>query len=282
MTVEFATAIARDGATSCQQGARQPAFQPMHLRRPTGQEVDAGIHQRPLEGGSRHGRGRLVQQGACDLAGSLVASKCRTYACQILLHLLPALRHRCGAQKLGYDRNLGVIAVLLGKGQVRVAIADEGLEEAADLRDMHPGQEVGVVRGIRRAVGQGALDPVMDLPHPFDEAHGLLGRRVGRAADELRRALQPPGHIFAEIGMVPDTGQRTRMQHLQEQRRDTADHHGGEIAVDLPCHAIQPEQPLVADGMVEIDLARCEAHELADVPPDRIPGTHQQGCALLQ
>jgi hypothetical protein len=58
----------------------------------------------------------------------------------------------------------------------------------------------------------------MDATHARDQFMRRGGAGVGRAGDEVRRAAQAADEIVAEIGVIPDAGERGRMQRLQHQR----------------------------------------------------------------
>jgi len=73
--------------------------------------------------------------------------------------------------------------------------------------------------------------------------------------------------------MIPDPGEGARVQHLQQQRADTADHHRGEIAMHGPCDRARPEQTRVPGGPIQIDLARAESHDAMDLLFDRLTDT---------
>ena len=44
--------------------------------------------------------------------------------------------------------------------------------------------------------------------------------------------------------MIPHPGQHSRVQHLEQQSRNPAHHHGGDVAVDPPGDSAWAEQPL--------------------------------------
>jgi hypothetical protein len=69
---------------------------------------------------------------------------------------------------------------------------------------------------------------------------------VGGERDEARRAPQPAVHVGAEVGMVPHPGQHRRVEHLEQQPGDAADHHGGDVAMDPPGDRARAEQPVEA------------------------------------
>ena len=45
--------------------------------------------------------------------------------------------------------------------------------------------------------------------------------------------------------MIPHPGQHGRVQHLEQQSRNPAHHHGGDVAVDPPGDSAWAEQPLL-------------------------------------
>ena len=83
-----------------------------------------------------------------------------------------------------------------------------------------------------------------------------VGAGVGRAGDEVRRAAQAADEIVAEIGVIPDAGERGRMQCLQHQRAQPAAEHAGKVGVNLPGRAVGPEQARVARRPFVVDSAR--------------------------
>jgi hypothetical protein len=107
---------------------------------------------------------------------------------------------------------------------------------------MNPGQQGRVADAVGRPVGQDAADPVVDAAHPVDGGDPVSGVVIGGDGDEFGRAPQASVHVGAEVGMVPDAGQHRRMQHLQQQARDAADHHGDDVAVDPPGDGVGREQ----------------------------------------
>jgi len=58
----------------------------------------------------------------------------------------------------------------------------------------------------------------MNRPHPADLGPGLRRRPVRRPGYELRGTAQTAKHVAAEVRMIPDTGQHTGVEHLEEQR----------------------------------------------------------------
>ncbi|MNY74400.1 hypothetical protein D3C86_2134240 [compost metagenome] len=55
-----------------------------------------------------------------------------------------------------------------------------------------------------------------------DQAFSFGAPGVGGAGDEVGGAAQAPEQVGAELRVVPDPGQRQRMQGLQDQRAQAA------------------------------------------------------------
>ena len=70
-------------------------------------------------------------------------------------------------------------------------IAD-GAQEAVDLGDVHPAQQVRVGRRVRTAVRGRAADREVDLAHPGDHRLGVGGGGVGGGGDEVWSAAADP------------------------------------------------------------------------------------------
>ena len=133
---------------------------------------------------------------------------------------------------------------------------------------MDPGQKGRVADAIGRPVREDAADPVVDAAHPVDGGDAVFSVIIGGDGDEFGRAPQSAVHVGAEIRMVPDPGQYRRMQHLQQQAGNAADHHGDDVAIDPPGDRVRGEQGIGAaqDGA----LALCGVVEqVGDPAADR-------------
>jgi hypothetical protein len=95
--------------------------------------------------------------------------------------------------------------------------------EADWYRNLEAQPRVG--RAIFGAVRQYAADPLVNCLHLGDRRLGLVAVAVGRDRDEPRGTPQPSELVLGNVAMVPYAGQRLRMEHLRQQRRDPADHH---------------------------------------------------------
>ncbi|PAV68031.1 hypothetical protein WR25_08536 [Diploscapter pachys] len=183
---------------------------------PARQQVDTCGHQQLLRGGERGHRDRLVEQGAGNLARAMIGAQARADRGKIRVHLGAAARDVARAERYGDAGIFGEIAVLLRRGIVRVAVAAVRGDEARHLGDMDEGEQFGIVRAVRRAVGQRARDGIVDPTDAGDHPLRRLGRAIGRSRDELRGAAQPAEHVGAEVGMVPHARQCAGVQHLEQ------------------------------------------------------------------
>ncbi|MNJ70861.1 hypothetical protein D3C77_673500 [compost metagenome] len=90
---------------------------------------------------------------------------------------------------------------------MRVAVAQVGGKKAADLRHMHPRQQVGVTGSVRATVSGGADYLQVNGPDLFDQPVGIAAGAEGGARDELAGTAQAPQQVLAKVGMIPDPGQ---------------------------------------------------------------------------
>ena len=98
-------------------------------------------------------------------------------------------------------------------------------QEAVDLRDVHPLQQVGVGRVIGPTVQGDATHALVDAAHPVDRTLGVAGGAERRHGEERAGALQSAPGITPIVGVLGDARHRQRMQGLQKQRAQTADEH---------------------------------------------------------
>ena len=73
-------------------------------------------------------------------------------------------------QRPGDDGRVRDVLVPLGADQRTFAVAIVGGEEAVELRDVDPFQEVRVVGGVRPTIGGGADDSIVDSMHRVDRS----------------------------------------------------------------------------------------------------------------
>ncbi len=121
-------------------------------------------------------------------------------------------------------------------------MAQIGGEEARRFGHMHPGQHPRIGRGVTAAVGKGAADRGMNTIDALDRGGGSVAVSEGGHRDELGCPPQPAVHVLAEVGVVQHALQGMRVQHLQQQRADSADHHAHDIRMDHPDRRIALEQ----------------------------------------
>ena len=106
-----------------------------------------------------------------------------------------------------------------------------GGEEAVDLGDVHPLQEVRVGGGVRRPVRHGADDPLVDRADDVDRLLGVLGGAEGRHREEPAGAREPAPDVAAVAGVLSHRRHRLRVERLQQHRPETAHEHR-RVAVD--------------------------------------------------
>ena len=106
-----------------------------------------------------------------------------------------------------------------------IAVVRVGGEEAVDLGEVHPPEQMGIERRVRPAVGRDALDVLVDAADDPDRALGLGGRTERGRGDEVGRALQPAPRVVPVVAVLGDACHRQWVQRLQQQRPQTADEH---------------------------------------------------------
>ncbi len=118
---------------------------------------------------------------------------------------------------------------------------------------MNPSQQPRVVGPIGPAVGRRSLHSGVDALYALDQRERVVPVAVGRTRDECRGSAQPAEHVGAKSRVIPHAGERERMERLQHQRADAADHHGWEIRMNLPARGVRTEKPRVAwrRGVIE-------------------------------
>ncbi len=115
-----------------------------------------------------------------------------------------------------------------------------GAQEAVDLGDVHPAQQVRVRGAVGLTVGGRAAHRLVDGSHPVTGFLRASGRPVGGDGQEGTGPLQPSPRISAEPRMPGHGGHGQRMERLEQQGRQTADEHRG-----VPVHP--PDGPLGAE-----------------------------------
>ena len=69
-------------------------------------------------------------------------------------------------------------------------------------------------------------------------------RSVGSGTITVTEA-GPAELVFGNIAMIPHAGERRGMQHLRQQRRNSADHHRGHVSVDSPGNRVRRKQGVI-------------------------------------
>ncbi len=97
-------------------------------------------------------------------------------------------------------------------------MALEGRQEAVDLGDVDPQQQVGIVGGVGSTVRGDAGHPIVNAAHRLDPPFGRRRVPVGGGPDESTGAMQPTPGVVTVVGVVGDPGHGQRVQCLDEQR----------------------------------------------------------------
>ena len=108
----------------------------------------------------------------------------------------------------------------------------------------------------------------MDAVDAVDRRLRILAVAEGRHRNKPCSPAQPPVHVAAEVRMVEHALQRMRMQHLQQQAADPADHHRHDIGMDHPDRRVPGEQCLVRrrDRLLPtLDVVEYAAHLLDEL-----------------
>jgi predicted PurR-regulated permease PerM len=143
------------------------------------------------------------------------------------------------------DGGLGDVSVPLVSDQRPVAVPIVGAKKAVELGDVHPLQQVRVVRTVRLAARGHSLHPPVHTPHPIDGLLGLRRRTERRGGEEVGGALQAAPRITPIVGVLRHTGHRPWMQRLEQQRSQAADEHR-RVGVDATNRCIVGEPTRLA------------------------------------
>ena len=175
---------------------------------------------------------------------------------------------------------LGEVAVLLGDGERAAGPLVGGHDRPRDA-GVHPGDQLGVERPVRHAVGAGAVDAAVHPLDALDQAGRGLGVAEGRAQHVAERVAGPQQRLRAVGRLLVHPGHDRRVEHLHDDRRGTGEADARHVAVDLPRHAVGPTaQPGVAGGpAVDVDLVVSSADGL-DLVDDPILQSHGSSMDL--
>ena len=214
-----------------------------------------------------------MKRAACR-AAAVEASSGR-YVGQCLVELGHGLGHVGSAQRPRHHGGLGDVLVAACGVERFGSVAVVGSQEAVDLGDVHPAEQVRVGRLVRSPVGRDTRDPAVHRSDDPDRAVGVLDRAERGLGEERAGALQASPGVALEAGVLVDGRHRQRVQRLQEQRADAADEHrrvtvhGADGVVRAePARALgvqdalAPLRPLVAGDAREDHRAHAPAHRL--------------------
>ena len=160
----------------------------------------------------------------------------------------------------GDDRRVGDVLVAIGADERLGAVAIMGGEEAIELGDVYPLEQMRIVCCVGLAVRRNAFHPAMHAMHPIDGALGLRRGAEGGGGEEVGSALESPPRIVTVVGVLCHAGHRQRVQGLEEQCAHAADEHrgvgmhpsDGSVVDEPPCFA-RVEQLGVTGGRLGTD-----------------------------
>ena len=182
----------------------------------------------------------MVEQEVRGVQGRVARPQLRSVCRDEGIEVGDRLR-RCGDPEPGRDRpDLGDVGVGVGRGEPAHGIRLERHEEGLRLGGMDPGEEVRIACGVRGSVAGYAVDAAVDAADPGEERLGVRDRRVGGRGDGVARALQPAPGVALEAGVAGDAGHGQRVERLDEECPQPADHHRG-VTVHPPDRVTRPE-----------------------------------------
>ena len=162
---------------------------------------------------------------------SRVPSQLRSIARQGLAEFGDRLRRVEHAELRRDEADVGdVLIPLLGR-QWSGAEPAVGSQEAVDLGDVDPAQQVRIARPDRPGRQGRCPARCRGRPDTGDGAFGDVDRAERGGGEELARPLEPAPRVAAVAGVPGDTGHRQRVQGLQHEgaagRRRTSLHRRG-------------------------------------------------------
>jgi hypothetical protein len=140
------------------------------------------------------------------------------------------------------QRRFRHVAVAPGLVERTGAVTLVSAQEAVDLRDVHPLEQVGVIGPVRLSLRRRAAHAPVYRPHHRDGALGVVGRAERRHGEERAGALEPAPRVPAVPRVGGHRRHRRGVQRLQQERAKPADEHGG-VAVHPPDRAVGREPP---------------------------------------
>ena len=117
------------------------------------------------------------------------------------------------------------VAVAITPVEWLLAESSVGIEEAVNLGNVHPAQQVRIVRVIPTTITCDAVDERVHVADAVDRSLCFFGRAERGDGEEVSRALESAPRIVAVIGVLGDPGHGERVQRLNEQCAQPADEH---------------------------------------------------------
>jgi len=148
------------------------------------------------------------------------------------------------AGELGGGHHLRDVAIAVGCGK-RGPDQVSGGQYGVDQRPVHPQQECGIPRCVRRAGNYvGAADMIMGAPNPRRGSHGRSAVAEGDCSEVLHGGGEPADGIPAPATVLIDTGHRQRVQRVHQQGPQGR-HRRGQVSAHPPGDAGGPEKAVV-------------------------------------
>jgi len=246
---------------------------PQRESRPCGHRCDRGRRDQSVRGPGRQWKWRLQQQVAGGVASFRRTPQLGPEICQVVAQGLFGLRRCVHPERSGDDRGVGHVAIAVGADQRLLSVPVVNTEEAVELGDVHPQQQVRIVGRVRLPVGRRAGHSLVHPVDHIDRPLRLGGGPECRGREEVGGALQATPGIAAVVGVLGNPRHRQGMQRLEEQRAQPADEHRS-VRVDASNRGIVVE-PARLRGVEQFGVAGRSVrtdHAVADLPAQ--PGAH--------
>lgn len=145
-----------------------------------------------------------------------------------------------GAQRSSDHRCVGDVPISLGTDQRRLPVPVVSSQEAVELSDVHPGQEVRVIGRKGPSVRCNTHHALVDAVDDVDGLARFARRPERRRRQEVSSALQAAPRVVAVVGELSDAGHRQGMQRLEQECSHAPDEHRG-IGVDAANRSVVVE-----------------------------------------